>query len=147
MKKTIISISIIAVCIMAFFMTSSFKTISSSSISKAPALDGAGSVRIFGTYDHVIGSTYYGTVVASGAINATGTYVMPAEVLGNALHCIFELTFPTGTITIRMNCNMVTLNGRWQILSGTGAYQNLKGGGSLTMPGDDEELIGSVRRN
>ena len=42
---------------------------------------------------------------------------------------------------------MVTLNGRWKILDGTGAYRSLKGGGSLTMPGDDEELIGSVKWN
>ena len=147
MKKTIIPISIIALCIMAFFMFTSFKTISSSSTSKAPAFDRAESIRIYGTYTHAIGSTYYGTVEASGEINAIGTYVMPAKLLGNALHCIFELTFPTGTITIRLNCNMVTLKGQWQILYGTDAYQNLKGGGSLTMPGDDEELVGSVRWN
>ena len=147
MKKTIIPISIIALCIMAFFMFNSFNTLSSTSKSKSPAFDRAESIRIYGTYTHAIGSTYYGTVEASGAINATGTYVMPAQLLGNALHCVFELTFPTGTITIRLNCNMVTLKGQWQILYGSGDYQNLKGGGSLTMPGDDEELIGSVRWN
>ena len=147
MKKTIISFSIIAVYIMAFFMLNSFKTIPSASTSKALSFDRAEFIRIYGTNTYAIGSTYYGTVDASGAINASGTYVMPAEVLGNALHCIFELTFPNGTITIRLNCNMVTLNGRWKILDGTGAYRSLKGGGSLTMPGDDEELIGSVRWN
>ena len=85
------------------------------------------------------GSTYFGNVVATGAINKTGTFVMPTQVLGMALHCTFILTFPDGTITIRLNCNMVTFNGQWQVLDGTGAYQNLKGNGSLIMPNNDDE--------
>ena len=147
MKKTIIRFSIITVYIMAFFMLNGFKTIPSAFTSKALTFNSGESIRIYGTYTHAIGSTYFGTVVVSGAFNASGTYVMPAELLGNALHCIFELTFPNGTITIRMNCNMVTFLGRWQILNGTGAYRTLNGGGSLTMPGDDEDLIGTVRWN
>ena len=63
-----------------------------------------------------------------------------------ALHCIFLITFPNGTITIRMNCNMVTFNGVWQVLDGTGAYSNLKGNGSLIMPNDNDEILtGTVR--
>jgi hypothetical protein len=146
MKKSIISFSIIATCIMAVFMLSSFKMIPSASASKALTFDKKQPVNFFG---HITssdgGSTYYGTVVATGAINETGTFVMPTQVLGMALHCTFILTFSDGTISIRMNCNMVTFNGVWKVLSGTGAYRNLKGGGSLVMPNDlDEILTGTV---
>ncbi len=146
MKKTIISFSIIAACIMAFLTMTSFNTISSASASKALAFDRGEPITIFATTTSSEGSTYYGPVTLSGAINATGTYVMPTEVNGMALHCMFVLTLPAGTITIRMNCNMVTFNGVWKILDGTGAYQNLKGGGKLIMPNDtDEILTGTVR--
>ena len=142
MKKSTISFFLIAACTIAFFMISSFETIPSTSTSKA---------LTFGKEDPVVfsgsvtssdgGSTYYGPVTATGAINASGTFVMPAEVHGMALHCIFVLTFPQGTITIRMNCNMVTSNGQWNVLDGTGAYQNLKGGGSLVMPNENDEIL------
>ena len=146
MKRSIISMPFIAACIMAFFMMNSFKAIPSASASKALTLDKAEAITIFATTTSAQGSTYYGPVTLSGAINATGTYVMPTEQHGMALHCLFVLSLPEGTITIRMNCNLVTSNGVWKILEGTGAYQNLKGGGSLVMPNDtDEVLTGTVR--
>ena len=145
MKKSIISFPIIAFCIMAFFMLSSFNIIPSASTSKSLTFDRGEPITFFGVTTPGAGPTYTGTVYATGAINSIGTFVMPTETHGMALHCIFILTFPAGTITIRMNCNMVTLNGQWHILGGTGAYQNLKGGGSLTMPGNDELLTGTVR--
>jgi len=141
MKKSIISFSFIAACIIALFMTSSFKAIPSASASKALTFDRGEPITIFATTTSVQGSTYFGPVTLSGAINASGTYVMPTEVHGMALHCIFVLTLPDGTITIRMNCNMVTFNGVWKILEGTGAYQNLKGGGPLVMPNDTDEIL------
>ena len=146
MKRSIISISIIAACIMASFMISSFKTIPTSSASKELTFR-AEPITFFGSITSSDGgSTYFGTVTATGAINASGSFVMPTQVLGMALHCTFVLTFPNGTITIRMNCNMVTFYGVWKILEGTGAYQNLKGGGPLIMPNDfDEILTGTVR--
>src|SRR5688500_292779 len=55
------------------------------------------------------GTTYFGTVTATGGIVANGTYVMPTKQMGMALHCDLELTLPDGTISIRMNCNMRTL--------------------------------------
>ena len=87
------------------------------------------------------GTTYTGTVEIEGAINATGTYVMPTKTLGQALHCTLILTLPDGTITIRMNCNMVTSDGRWKVLDGSGAYEDLHGGGSLVMPDDVREIL------
>ena len=145
MKRSIISISIIATCMMAFFMMSSFKATPSAALSKAQNFNRAASITITSsnttTSDNV---TYIGNVTLTGAINASGTYTMPTEVLGMALHCTFILTLPQGTIAIRMLCNMQTLNGRWTVLGGTGAYQNLRGGGSLFMPGIEEVLEGTV---
>jgi len=141
MKKSLISLSIIAICMMAFFMMSSFKTSSSADPSNS-----AGPITILSSNTTSSdGVTYVGNVQLTGAINASGTYIMPTEVLGMALHCTFILNLPQGTITIRMLCNMHTLNGRWTVLAGTGAYQNLQGGGSLTMPGIEELLEGTIR--
>ncbi len=36
--------------------------------------------------------------------------------------------------------------GRWEIVSGTGAYANLNGNGSLTMPGNEEAMTGFIYR-
>jgi hypothetical protein len=91
------------------------------------------------------GSTYFGTVEITGGINAKGTYIMPTETHGMALHCTLILTLPDGSITIDMNCNMKTSNGRWKVLAGTGSYENLEGVGSLVMPDDEREILtGSI---
>ena len=138
--------SFIAACIISFFMMSSFKAIPSASASNALTLDRAEAINIFATTSSAQGSTFFGPVTVSGAINASGTYVMPTQQHGMALHCLFVLSLPDGTISIRLNCNLVTSYGVWKILDGTGAYQNLKGGGSLVMPNDtDEVLTGTVR--
>ena len=143
MKRSFISIFIIAICMMGYSLVSSFN-----SAPKSPAFDRPGAITITGLGNPLLtqGSTYFGTVSTTGAFEAEGTYEMPTEVHGNALHCIFQITFPNGTVTIRMNCNMVTFNGVWKVLQGTGAYANLKGGGSLIMPNDDDEILtGTVR--
>ena len=145
MKKSIISVSIIATYIMAFFMMSGFKTNPSSGISRPQKFNHAQSITITSSNTSTLDDVnYFGDVTLTGAINATGTYTMPTEVLGMALHCTFYLTLPQGTITIRMNCNMQTLRGRWTVLDGTGTYQNLRGEGSLFMPGIEEVLNGTV---
>jgi hypothetical protein len=145
MKKSIISISIIATCMMAFCMMSGFKTNPSEVKLKPQNFNSAESINISSSNTSTLDNiNYFGDVTLTGAINATGTYTMPTEVLGMALHCTFYLTLPEGTITIRMLCNMQTLNGRWRVLDGTGAYQNLRGEGSLFMPGTEEVLEGSV---
>lgn len=145
MKRSIISIPVIATCMLAFFMMSSFTTSPSTVLLKAQNVNSGASLLITSsnttTTDNV---NYVGNVQLAGAINASGTYTMPTEVFGMALHCTFILTLPQGTITIRMLCNMQTLNGRWTVLGGTGAYQNLRGGGSLFMPGIEEVLEGTV---
>jgi hypothetical protein len=133
---------------MTFIMLSSFKTIPYLSETKAKTFNKEAPVFFASSGSSVLadGSTYVGTVTATGAINAVGTYEMPTKIIGNALHCTFLLYFPKGTITIRMNCNMITFLGVWQITEGTGDYQNIKGNGTLIMPDDLEEyLYGTIR--
>ena len=139
------TISIIATCMMAFLMMSSFRAIPSASASNLQTLTSGTPITIISSNTTTIDDiTYRGDVELAGAINARGTYEMPTQIMGNALHCTFILTLPSGTITIRLLCNMMTLNGRWRVLSGTGAYENLSGWGSLTMPGIEEALTGIV---
>ena len=144
MKKSILSM---AACIMVLVMfssftmvsTESFKTSKASALSKSPVtfLTSATSIS-----ESPTGFIFLGTVTATGAINASGTYWMDVEFHGkSALHCVLVLTLPNGTITMRMNCNMMTGLGRWQVLDGTGSYQTLKGQGPLVMPNDIEEIL------
>ena len=144
MKRISIFTAATAACLIAFVMMSSFMMIPSASASKALTLNRSEPIHIFGTITSADGTTYYGPVTLSGAINASGTFVMPSQLIGMALHCTFVLKLPNGNITIRMNCNMVTFNGRWKILEGTGAYQNLKGEGSLVMPNDNDEILDGI---
>ena len=138
MRKLLIYLSVMIFSMAAFVSMSSFKFVNES----APlSYDQKQPVTFHTTATGGEGNTFTGIVTATGGINAAGTYVMTVEFLGMALHCTLYLQFPNGTITIRMNCNMVTFNGRWQVLSGTGAYQNLKGNGSLIMPDDIHEVL------
>ena len=67
-------------------------------------------------------------------------------------HCIITLSDDYGTITIHEQCQFVTIphNGKWRIVSGTGAYTNLGGHGSNTMSGPkelEEDLVGVIHEN
>ena len=145
MKRSIISIPIIALCMMSFFMMTSFESIPSAALSKVQNVSTAAAITISSSNTSTVDNVnYFGNVTLTGAINASGTYTMPTQAFGMALHCIFILNLPQGTITIRMLCNMQTLNGRWTVLDGTGAYQNLRGGGSIFMAGAEEVLEGNI---
>jgi hypothetical protein len=60
----------------------------------------------------------------------------------------------SGTIIIDQECQFATSmpapypngqgKGRWEIVSGTGAYANLNGNGPLTMPGNEEAMTGFI---
>ena len=87
-----------------------------------------------------------GTFVATGAIETSGTSIMNVVPLSNvAIHCSILLTDEHGTITIHQECNFATPTpqGRWEIVSGTGDYANLRGNGPLTMPGN-ESMTGYI---
>lgn len=82
---------------------------------------------------------------AHGAIHATGKWAMSVTVTGKAFHCINTMTFPDGEIIAISNCNTVTMKGTWHVISGTGAYEGIKGNGSLVMLSYGEEWEGTVR--
>ena len=85
-----------------------------------------------------------GTFTASGGLVTSGNCSMNVNVIGYTAHCVLVLEPSTGgTITIAMQCEFVTTpyKGRWEIVSGTGAYANLKGNGSLLMPDDITEAM------
>src|SRR5215471_9149524 len=103
-----------------------------------------------------------GTFVASGALgnDIHGDATMQIGGLtpfGNVAHCIVVLTFfdsehdVTGTITIKQECQFSSTNpypdakGQWQIVSGTGVYEGLRGNGVTTMPPPfDEDMVGVI---
>ena len=65
---------------------------------------------------------------------------------GIRAHCVVTLIASDGTIIIHQECQFgsPTPEGRWEIVSGTGAYVNLKGNGSLLMPDDQEAMTGVI---
>jgi hypothetical protein len=95
-----------------------------------------------------------GTFTTTGALNISGTATMDANFNADftIAHCIITLTDNYGTITIHEECQFVTIphNGKWKIVSGTGAYAHLRGHGTNTMSGPaelEEDLVGVINEN
>jgi hypothetical protein len=95
-----------------------------------------------------------GTFSTTGALSISGTAIMDANFNADftIAHCIITLTDNYGTITIHEECQFVTIphNGKWKIVSGTGAYAHLRGHGSNTMSGPaelEEDLVGVINEN
>ena len=112
-------------------------------VSPRPALSSPEAVTITGFYDFSTFPNTTGTFSTTGALNISGSSTMLVNpVMANGVliraHCEVVLTPSdgSGTITIHQECVYKTSmpQGRWQIVSGTGAYTNLKGNGPLTMP-------------
>ncbi|MCX6262888.1 MAG: hypothetical protein NTY95_18970 [Bacteroidia bacterium] len=82
--------------------------------------------------------TFAGPFTITGAIEASGSAIMDATVNINFMvyHCIWTLTDGNGTITLHEQCEMgsTPVKGRWEIVSSTGTYSNLRGNGSALMP-------------
>ena len=83
--------------------------------------------------------TFTGPFTISGAFEASGTAIMIARLNINAMvyHCIWTLTDDKGgTFILHEQCEMgsTPVKGRWEIVSGTGKYTNLRGNGSALMP-------------
>jgi hypothetical protein len=102
-------------------------------------------------------STYpdeVGNFTTSGALTISGAATMHVDVnaSGTIAHCVVTLIASdgSGTIIIHQECEFAVpypYKGKWQIVSGTDAYANLKGNGSLTMPNppDTEAMTGAIR--
>ena len=90
-----------------------------------------------------------GTFYTHGALEITGTVTMVVDFnsKGNRIHCVYTFVAPAGTFIIHEECIYSTPlqgQGRWEIVSGTGAYTNLKGNGSALMPGNQENWVGFI---
>jgi len=88
------------------------------------------------------------TFTISGAFETSGTVTMEVDFNSNerVVHCVYTFVAPEGTIIIREQCTMPPdpWQGRWEIVTGTGAYGNLKGNGSALMPGNQENWVGFI---
>ena len=126
----------IALCVIAFFTTGSVP-----SASAATAIP----VTITATFDFANFPDVTGTFTTTGALTISGPATMHVDLNpfnglnplnGIRAHCVVTLIAPNGTIFIDQQCQFAspTPKGRWEIVSGTGAYANLNGNGSLTMP-------------
>ena len=98
---------------------------------------------------HPAPTTFTGTFYTHGALEIAGTVTMEVNFISHsAVHC--EYTFVpsdgSGTFIIDEECNFTTdpRQGRWEIVGGTGAYENLKGNGSALMPGNQELWEGFI---
>ena len=140
MKQNKLLSALIVLCTIAFF-TTSWKPI------PTPKKQW---VSITGTYDFSTFPNTTGTYVTSGALNISGYTTMYVGSLagGNVAHCVVVLYANDGTITIHQQCEFSTNppKGQWRIVSGTGAYANLKGNGSLLMPPSQEAMVGYIKQ-
>jgi hypothetical protein len=113
-----------------------------------PPVHTAGAVTITAIYDFSTFPNVSGTFTTSGALNISGTSTMDIGLNINGVrgHCVVVLATANGTITIHQECVFATNppQGRWEIVSGTGAYANLKGNGALTMPLNTEAMTGTI---
>src|SRR5437899_5629326 len=109
-------------CMVAFFAIGSVPSASASV--RAP-------VTITAVFDFSTFPDVTGTFTTSGALTISGPSTMHVELLNNGTpgqpaHCVVTLLAPNGTIIIDQQCQFATSppRGRWQIVSGTGAYPN-----------------------
>ncbi len=85
-------------------------------------------------------NTAVGTFETSGAIETSGQESQVIGFAGMSLHCEHTLTAPEGTITIRSDCNMNTLDVNWRVIGATGAFSGLKAHGGGFMEFTDNPL-------
>ena len=99
-------------------------------------------VSITMSFTTLVDGVWQGTFTTTGsdALPASGTCTMAVEAKGkNNIHCVNTIITDEGTLTINSYCTFSTKpsKGQWHIVSGTGAYADLKGNGSLLMPMSD----------
>ena len=113
-------------------------------------------VTITAVFDFSTFPNVTGTFTTTGALTISGPATMHVDLNpfnglnplnGIRAHCVVTL-FPStgGTIIIDQQCQFASSppKGRWEIVSGTGAYANLNGNGSLTMPPFAEAMTGVI---
>lgn len=86
-----------------------------------------------------------GTFTASSELGTRGTYLMIIVHTGMAFHCTTTFSPSSGgQFVLQSNCEMTLLDGQWRVISGTGAYQDLEGNGSIVMTPGHEFCTGKV---
>src|SRR5438094_3739960 len=130
----------IALCVIAFFTIGSVPSASAST---------AIPVTITATFDVANFPNVSGTFITTGALTISGPATMHVDLNpfnGIRAHCVVTLIASNGTIIIDQQCQFATSppKGRWEIVGGTGAYANLNGNGSLTMPPFTEAMTGVI---
>jgi hypothetical protein len=103
-------------------------------------------VTITAVYDFSTFPNVSGTFTTGGALSISGTSTMEVHTFDNntRAHCVVLLVTSEGTITIHQQCNLAGNYGKWEIISGTGEYEDLKGRGTLTMPPNTEAMTGVI---
>ena len=133
----------IGLCMVALFTLGCLPSVSA--ITPAP-------VTITGVFDFSTFPNLSGTFTTTGALTISGPATMHIDPLGHGTvaHCVVTLipSDNSGTIIIDQECHFATSPpaGRWEIVGGTGAYANLFGNGSLTMPPNTEAMTGFIYR-
>src|SRR6184192_2831891 len=130
----------IVLCVIAFFTMGSVPSASAST--PIP-------VTITATFDFSNFPNVSGTFTTTGALTVSGPATMHVDLNpfnGVRAHCVVTLIASNGTIVIDQQCQFATSppKGRWEIVGGTGAYANLNGNGSLTMPPNTEAMTGFI---
>jgi hypothetical protein len=105
-------------------------------------------VTITATFDFSTFPDVAGTFITSGALTISGDATMHVGFNADGIraHCVVTLIAPDGIIIIHQECQFATSppKGRWEIVSGTGAYANLRGNGPLLMPENEEAMTGVI---
>ena len=105
-------------------------------------------VTITAVYDFSTFPDVTGTFTTGGALTISGSSTMHVGLNYNGMraHCVVTLIAPDGNIIIHQECEFASSppRGSWQIAGGTGAYANLNGNGSLTMPPNSEAMTGQI---
>jgi len=130
----------IALCVIAFFTVGPVH--SASAATQVP-------VTITAVFDFSTFPNLSGNFTTTGALTISGTAFMHVDLNpfnGVRAHCVVTLTVSNGTISIDQQCQFASSppKGRWEIVGGTGAYANLNGHGSLTMPPNTEAMTGVI---
>lgn len=104
-------------------------------------------ITITAVYDFSTYPEVYGRFFTSGAFCIYGSATMKVREYNHGCFATswVELCTEYGTITIKEKLNLKTNCGKWQIICGTGKYENLKGHGTLTRSDCTEVLCGVVR--
>ena len=127
---------VIALCAIAVFTIGSVPSTSAST--RTP-------VTITAVYDFSTFPDVTGTFTTTGALTISGPSTMHVGLNENGVraHCVVTLIAPDGVIIIHQQCQFATSPpaGRWEVVSGTGAYANLRGNGPLTMPPPTTEAM------